>query len=324
MAARLLTRNETNNHHQAGLATHRSPRTPTQNMKNLTYILAMTALAAAVLELPRDSTAVAQSSANRPSRTAYVLKRIPFSTVHHELTARPRKRLWESTDENWSGYAVPLETSGLADTFSQVQGAWTIPAVTGKSRSATYSSMWVGLDGYDDATVEQIGSEQDWTGRAQQNYVWFEMYPSGSYEIEGFPADVGDLITADVQYVGQSTVQEGRGKSVKESVFQLTIRNTAKNVTYSVPTSYSTVASAARASAEWVAEAPTSGEILPLADFGTVIFSDCTATSTHSGGTPAAISFWPYDPMTMIDPNGGEAVPSSLVAGTAFSVTWAQ
>jgi hypothetical protein len=293
-------------------------------MKNLKRILAITSFAAAAFQIPANSAAGVPSGASRPSQTAYVLKRIPFSAVHHEMTARPRMRLWESTDENWSGYAVPLETSGLSDTFSQVQGTWAIPAVTGKSRSATYSSMWVGIDGYDNGTVEQIGSEQDWTGRSQQNYVWFEMYPSAAYEIEGFPANPGDLITAEVQYVGQGTVQNGRGKSAVESVFQLTIKNTTRHVSYSVPTSYSTVASAARASAEWVAEAPTSGDILPLADFGSVIFSECTATSTRSGGKPAAVSFWPCDPLTMIDPEGGQATPSSLVDGTAFSVTWSQ
>ena len=206
--------------------------------------------------------------------------------------------------------------------------------VTGKKQSTTYSSTWVGLDGYDTGTVEQIGTEQDWTGGGQQNYVWFEMYPSGAYEIEGFPVDPGDSISAQVQYVGQnnvlvgrgkSNVRGGRGRSVEESVFQLTIKNTTKNVSFSVPTSYTTVTSAARASAEWVAEAPTSWEILPLADFGTVSFSGCNATSTGSSGKPEAVSFWPSDPLTMIDPAGGQATPSSLLdKGTVFSVSWSQ
>ncbi len=219
---------------------------------------------------------------------------------------------------------MPLEKSGVTDTFTQVQGTWAIPAVTGSSKSATYSSTWVGLDGYGNSTVEQIGTEQDWTGRAQSNYVWFEMYPSGAYEIQGFPANVGDVITAEVQYLGQETVSLGRGRSAQEIVFQLTIKNATRNVSYSVPTSYTTAAAASRASAEWVAEAPTSSTVLPLADFGTVIFSDCTATSSRSGGKAAAVTFWPYDPLTMVDPSGGQAAPSSLVGGEAFSVTWAQ
>jgi hypothetical protein len=118
-------------------------------------------------------------------------------------------------------------------------------------------------------------------------------------------------------------VQQGRGKSVEESAFQLTIANLTRRVSYSVPTSYTTVATAERASAEWVVEAPSSRQVLPLADFGTAIFSDCSATSTGSGGKPEAISFWPFDPMTMVDPNGGQSTPSSLAQnGTAFSASW--
>jgi hypothetical protein len=128
-----------------------------------------------------------------------------------------------------------------------------------------------------------------------------------------------------VQYVGQVSVAEGKGKSVVESVFQLTIENVTRKASFAVPTSYTTVATAARATAEWVAEAPSSWQILPLADFGTVIFSDCNAASAGSGGKSEAISFWPSDPLTMVDPSGGQATPSSLAEnGTAFSVSWSQ
>ncbi|MGB8368992.1 MAG: G1 family glutamic endopeptidase [Limisphaerales bacterium] len=294
-------------------------------MKSVTRFLVAVALIAAAVGLQTSPTTPVQPSTSRLSQTGYVLKRISFSAVHHQQAGMPRIRLWESTSGNWSGYAVPLDTRGVSDIFSDVQGTWTVPTVTGNKRSTTYSSTWVGLDGYDNGTVEQIGTEQDWTGEGQQNYVWFEMYPSGAYEIEGFPVDPGDSISAQVQYVGQSNVQMGRRRSVKESVFQLTIKNTTKNVSFSVPTSYTTIASAARASAEWVAEAPSSEEILPLADFGSVSFSGCNATSTGSRGKPEAISFWPYDPLTMIDPSGGQATPSALLDnGTAFSVSWSQ
>ena len=170
-------------------------------------LLAAITLIAATVELQTDSTPVNPGA-------SFVLKPISFSTVHHGLTAKPRFRLWESTSGNWSGYAVPLDTSGTTDTFSDVQGTWTVPTVTGVTgnTSATYSSMWVGLDGYTDGTVEQIGTEQDWTGRAQSNYVWFEMYPNAGYEIEGFPASPGDSISAQVKYVGQSTVTVGGGR----------------------------------------------------------------------------------------------------------------
>ena len=223
--------------------------------------LAVVALSAAAVDVQTNPTTPVQSGTSRLAQTDYVLKRIPSSAVHHQQTAMPRTRLWESTSGNWSGYAVPLDTSGISDTFSAVVGTWKVPAVTG-SRSATYLATWVGLDGYDDGTVEQTGTEQDWTGRGQQNYAWFEMYPNGSYEILGFPVNVGDSISAQVSYVGQTTVQVRSGRTVVtkvESVFQLTIKNNTRNVSYTVPSSYTTIPTPERASAEWVAEAPIHG-----------------------------------------------------------------
>jgi hypothetical protein len=293
-------------------------------MKTAVCFLAGAGLVALAVGLKTDKITPVPSGMNGSLQTAYSIKRIPFSAVHHQQAGMPRIRLWESTSGNWSGYAVPLEGSGVSDTFSAVQGTWVVPTVTGSGRQEAYSSAWVGLDGYESATVEQIGTEQDWTGRAQANYVWFEMYPAGAYEIENFPANPGDSISAQVQYAGQVNVQIGRGRTEQESVFKLTIVNNTHNVSFTVPSSYTTVATAARASAEWVVEAPTSRTILPLADFGSVTFSRCEAVSTGSGGVAKAISFWPNDPLTMVDPSGGGSVPSGLSSGgTGFSVAWA-
>ena len=270
--------------------------------------------------LKTDGITPVRARASGAPETGYAIKRIPFGAVHHGQTAMPRVRLWESTSGNWSGYAVPLEGKG-SDTFSDVEGSWMVPTVTGSQGKVTYSSVWVGLDGYETGTVEQIGTEQDWTGRAQANYVWFEMYPSGAYEITGFPANPGDTISADVHYVGPVSVKARRGKAQTESVFALTIVNTTRGVSYTVPSSYTTVATVARASAEWVVEAPSSRRILPLADFGTVYFGNCTASGLL--GTGAINSYWTPDPLTMIDPSGGVSTPSSLSPdGTAFSVNW--
>jgi hypothetical protein len=297
-------------------------------MKSVTKFLAMAALAVAAFDLQPNTAAPAQPSANPPSQTGFALKRIPSSAVHHQQFGSPRLRLWESTSGNWSGYAVPSEATTVTETFSEVQGTWTVPSVIGGG-SATYSATWVGLDGYNDGTVEQTGTEQDWTGQGQQNYAWFEMYPNGSYEIEA-PVEVGDTINAKVQYVGETTVVVGRGRSSTtetEFVFQLTISDVTQKWTEVVPTSYTTIPTAARSSAEWVVEAPFSGDILPLADFSAdpVSFSACSAISTSGTGFTGtgAISAWASDPMTMIDPEGGEATPSALLdSGTGFTVAW--
>jgi hypothetical protein len=119
--------------------------------------------------------------------------------------------------------------------------------------------------------------------------------------------DPGDIISAEVQYVSKGT-------------FELTITNVTEGVTFSTR---QRAQSAQRLSAEWVEEAPWSGGVLPLADFGTVGFAYCSATMNgHAGAIDDGL--WQYDSVTM-ETSGGtvKAQPSSLSAdGESFLVAW--
>jgi hypothetical protein len=255
------------------------------------------------------------------TRNQFALKLIPASAVHHSWQA-PRIRNNNGTSSNWSGYAVfPYAPSSSGKgkkpaptpTFSGVTGSWVVPTVSESTSANTYSSTWIGLDGYADNTVEQIGTEQDWSDGSPVYYAWFEMYPKWAYQIVGFPVSPGDQITAEVTYVGKG-------------VFTLTITNQDETDESGNPVTFSITQrapSAQRLSAEWIEEAPWSGGVLPLADFGTVDFSGCSATMDgDTGAIDDAV--WQYDAITMQTSDGADkAEPSGLRhSGTAFSVTW--
>jgi hypothetical protein len=109
---------------------------------------------------------------------------------HRHHGTHPHIPLLEGTSLNWSGYAaITSILHPTNESVTSVSGSWTVPALSA-STDQTYCSIWVGIDGFSSSTVEQIGTEHDWSGRSQSNYAWFEMYPSGSYEIEGFPVDI--------------------------------------------------------------------------------------------------------------------------------------
>jgi hypothetical protein len=59
---------------------------------------------------------------------------------------------------NWSGFAV------TGSKFTNAAGSWHVPGVDCAKTPNTYSSFWVGIDGYSDKTVEQIGTESDCSG----------------------------------------------------------------------------------------------------------------------------------------------------------------
>jgi hypothetical protein len=252
-----------------------------------------------------------------PVQARFTLTPIPLRIPHHDQAGAPHIRNRNGTSSNWGAYASETSLSSPAKgAANAVQGSWTIPTVTASTSAQTYSAFWVGIDGDSDSTVEQIGTEQDWTPSGQNNYVWFEMYPHWSYIINGFPISVGDKFSASVKYVGSGN-------------FTLTIVNVTKNVSYTVPSSYTRSKTAQRSSAEWIVEAPYSGGVLPLANFGTAQFTDCTA-ALYSNTGPIDSSHWQDDYIIMETSSGTvKAQASGLTDSTSngttssgFTVQW--
>ena len=221
-------------------------------------------------------------------------------------------RVKEGTSSNWSGYVAE---SSLASPSTQyiksVIGTWKIPSVV-CGFSNTFSSIWVGIDGYSDGTVEQLGTEQDCSGGIPVYYAWYEIYPNPAHYIP-ITVHVGHTITASVKY-NATTGKFGL------SMHDLT---TGKSFFKSISSS------AQRSSAEWIIEAPYFGGILPLSNFGTAHFSRAQYSDVSvGGGSFHAVDFHgpgTYDSITMVDPNGGTSSPGPLFdtrSSSSFSATF--
>jgi hypothetical protein len=217
----------------------------------------------------------------------------------------------QTTSTNWSGYVAGTDLNGTSGngTVDYVAGSWVVPTLKATADD-TYCAIWVGIDGYNSGSVEQIGTSHDWFNGAQQNYAWFEMYPSGSFEINGFPVNNGDVISARVGYKG-------------DGVFKLVIMNHTQNVSTTIPTAYTTSTSALRSCAEWIVEAPYSGAILPLSDFQTVTLNYCSAVINGVSGL-INNGAWMNDEITLADSSGTiQAQPTVLLKdGSCFQVAW--
>lgn len=220
------------------------------------------------------------------------------------LDHAPRIHIKDGTSLNWSGYAVETSLSKpQTGAVTDVKGTWTVPSVSAKPNG--YSSFWIGIDGYSSNTVEQIGTDSDSPSGTPTYYAWYEMYPKSSATIK-MTIHPGDSITAEVKYSAPSS-------------FVLTINDVTAKTTFSTT---QTLPNAKRTSAEWIAEAPSSGGVLPLADFGTVTFKNAQATlNGHTGNINDAA--WKYDALTMTTSTGTiKAQPSGLTGGTSFTVKW--
>ena len=210
---------------------------------------------------------------------------------------------------NWSGYAVaPSFKEPTPGAVSHVRGSWTVPSIAA-SEHDTHCAIWIGMGGFLESSAQQIGTSHSWEAGQQNNYAWFEMYPHGAYEIGKFPVDQGDTISARVGYKG-------------EDCFKLTLVNHTKRVFTTIPKVYTHCEGAERTSAEWIIEAPTSGSVLPLADFGTMTFNYCSANINDIHGSIGDVR-WNNDVITMGSASEIKAFPSDLLKdGSCFQITW--
>ena len=248
-----------------------------------------------------------------------LLPAISFASVQNSAFASRPKGSYNcpsgtSCSTNWSGFAV----TGPSGSVTDVKGSWTVPSVTCSTKT-TYSSYWVGIDGYNSNTVEQTGTDSDCSSGHAAYYAWYEFYPAASVTISGFTVKPGDQVYTEVSY--------------STSTGQFTVTITDGPQTYSASAS---VSGAARSSAEWIVERPAlcmgfHCKLTSLSNFGTVYLgTDYTSISgtnyaTILGNTGTIGSFGSaVVRITMVNSAGTTlAEPSVLSAdGTSFSEAW--
>jgi len=216
------------------------------------------------------------------------------------------------SSNNWAGYVVAKNfTNPVLDSVTFVEGFWKVPSIK-HSNKTTYCATWVGIDGFNNHTVEQIGTEQEYivskSFTGQYNYAWVEMFPQNAQIIGGFPVNVGDVIKGSVTFMG-------------DNKFNLTLVNRTRKVKTKLIKSLSNQAQ--RICAEWIVEAPFLNGVLPLGNFGTVNWKGCIAKIDGIKGS-INNSNWLNLPITMQNPNGTvKAITSKLnAAGKGFNVKW--
>jgi uncharacterized repeat protein (TIGR02543 family) len=207
---------------------------------------------------------------------------------------------WSSS--NWSGYILTGQTGG----YQSVSAEWTIPTINCTSIPNGYTSDWVGVNG----STGIPGLFQDGTS---------------SYCQGGTQIDVAWWTDQSENLVGQNLFRVVPGDVMEASVYQTVSGQWAYNIkdlTSGVVSSVVEAYSGQGLSAEWTAEDPESvsaGDLFPLAEFGSVTFSDLYLEV--SGSTWSLPSY--TDAIEMVASNGSvEALPSPIVGtGTAAAFT---
>ena len=140
----------------------------------------------------------AAAAATRPAtHTHPLIGSQPTAAVRPAVGTHPLAGT-TTTSENWSGYDD--STDGP---FTSVTATWVQPRVRTTGSTFTDAAFWVGLDGDNSDTVEQIGTEGYSEGVAGYD-AWYEMYPAAPVTI-GMSIHPGDLMTASVTQSGVAT-----------------------------------------------------------------------------------------------------------------------
>ena len=204
---------------------------------------------------------------------------------------------------NWAGYAA----TGPAGSFSSVAASWTQPTVSCAVGETSYSSYWVGLDGYNSRTVEQIGTDSDCINGTATYYAWYEIYPKPATVIPAVSVSASTAITASVDY---EPATRGPG------TFTVALSTAGGDFSLSAKSP-----AARRTSAEVIVEAPSRNHgpfgSLPLSEFGSVTFSGATVNATVPLGAAPTLA-----ELVMQSSGATVALPSDFTsAGSSFAVT---
>src|SRR5439155_3225782 len=95
---------------------------------------------------------------------------------------------WASS--NWSGYAK-------TGSYARASGAWVVPSIA-SSRKATYSSQWVGIDGFNNSNLIQTGTEADYYSGSAHYGAWWEILPAAETVIPSITVHPGDHMSGSV------------------------------------------------------------------------------------------------------------------------------
>ena len=186
---------------------------------------------------------------------------------------------WASS--NWSGYAV---TGGP---YTSITGSWNVAPVS-RSTRATYSSTWIGIDGFNDSNLIQTGTEADYYNGATHYDAWWEILPAAETVIPSLSVQPGDQMTADIHRLANGQ-------------WSITLSDSRGNQSFSITQSYK----GQLTSAEWIEEAPSIGRIATLAQYGSPLTID---PGTVNGANPGLVA---ADGGVMVQRAGQVSTPSN-------------
>jgi hypothetical protein len=234
-------------------------------------------------QLPQNLTSIANSSsiANANTTTSGTprnsrnLQGVPRKISTKQSKNKSQVNTAHAVDysSNWGGAVIKSPPAG--QTFNAVAGSFIVPTPsipangmgTGESFAA---AIWVGIDGdtYSNAIL-QTGIDLTVAADGTPSFsAWYEWFPDYSYNFDDITISAGDEISMTV--IASSSTE---GTAIVENV------TTGQQASIDLSSTYALGGQ----NAEWIVEDfEVNGGLVAFADFGTVQFTNCVATTEES------------------------------------------
>ena len=226
----------------------------------------------------------------------------PMHAANHRVT---RRAAWPGlTSSNWSGYA---RTASGGAKITYASATWTVPSVQHKNG---YSSSWVGIDGFDNSSLIQTGTEQDYINGRTVYRAWWEIIPAPETVIPSLTISPGDTMSAFV-------------KNTSGNKWTISITDVTTGKSFSINKTFNGPGH----SAEWIQEAPSSGPstVLKLAHYSLTKFSKLQMGVNHGSPANASLLFpgglSTGGAIAMVQ-NGKQVSTPSRPTGNSFNVAY--
>jgi len=187
-------------------------------------------------------------------------------------------------DTNWAGYIIASNLQNPQPTVAGVSASWTVPSVSPSNQTEVFSAIWIGIGGFFDNTLIQVGTEQDSIGGQPDYSAWYELLPQFAITIHTITISPGDQMNASIQLANSFT-----------GAWSIYLKDLTTNQTFQNYFIYP----ASQLSAEWVVERPlVPPRLTVLANIGSVTFTNCSALV---GTQSSSISTFPTVQSIMYD-----------------------
>ena len=233
---------------------------------------------------------------------------------------------------NWAGW-VSVNPPNPPGQYEVASADWTVPKVSCDFLEMAADSEWVGIDGWNESTVEQAGTDTYCEAGQGTYWAWWELFgtPVNSGLEQGLPGNYhvhpGDRVSVEV------VAGHGPGDAALEfpgeGTYLFTIEDFTEGWGFQViePQSAPLKPSLQNLTAEWIVEQPGCfWACQALAQYGQVTFTDMSLTTNaldYPFGTPSPPSAFQGFPVDLVSGGTLKETGSSLTgSGSTETVTF--